>query len=188
MVNKKDCNTPGERIAFARDLMGYKQVPFAEKLDITRGYLAKIETGDKNVSRNILERLKDTFGINADWVLTGEGAMRPIEAKPVELKVEIPTPTVGDGLQLREESSPYKVASDLSKELEQLFPKLTLVDQIEMVRQAKEKYKAVLYDKVIKERDQLDQKALNEMLKTIEQLDKEKEELFKKEVELKQVD
>jgi transcriptional regulator with XRE-family HTH domain len=66
---------PGERIREFRKKKGLTQEEFAQKLGYTQGFLAEIEKGKKDPSREFLKKLKEVFGVSSDYILySGTGA------------------------------------------------------------------------------------------------------------------
>ena len=53
----------GQNIQKARKARGYSQNALAEKLDISREHLAKLETGKRRISLKLLFTLASTLGI-----------------------------------------------------------------------------------------------------------------------------
>jgi transcriptional regulator with XRE-family HTH domain len=64
-----------ERIIELRRALNLTQSVFAEKTCISKGYLANIETGTKRVNDRIVRLIGTTFGVNEQWLLSGEGPM-----------------------------------------------------------------------------------------------------------------
>lgn len=65
----------GKRIALFRKSKGLTQEELASRLGASRSYLAGIESGKKEPSRNLLMLLIETTDISPDWLLTGQGVM-----------------------------------------------------------------------------------------------------------------
>jgi transcriptional regulator with XRE-family HTH domain len=51
------------------------QVNFAEKIKISSGYMASIESGIRRVNDRIIKIISMTFGINEVWLKSGHGNM-----------------------------------------------------------------------------------------------------------------
>ena len=64
-----------DRIIQIREHFGLSQKEFAEKLSVQRSSISEIESGKRDVSRNIISALVALFDVSADWLLTGEGEM-----------------------------------------------------------------------------------------------------------------
>ena len=64
-----------ERIKQARAAVGLSQVKFAERMAISAGYLAEIETNSKVASERVIRLMVSEFSIDDRWLRTGEGEM-----------------------------------------------------------------------------------------------------------------
>ncbi|MDR2884125.1 MAG: helix-turn-helix domain-containing protein [Deferribacteraceae bacterium] len=64
-----------ERIKYIRHLIGFSQRAFADKLGLTQNKLARIE-GEKIAPQlSILNNISIMYGVNIDWLKSGEGAI-----------------------------------------------------------------------------------------------------------------
>ncbi|MDR0388364.1 MAG: helix-turn-helix transcriptional regulator [Treponema sp.] len=63
------------RILQVRKTFGYTQKTFAENLKLSRTYLGEIEVRRRRVNDRIVKLIAMTYGVNADWLKTGAGAM-----------------------------------------------------------------------------------------------------------------
>jgi transcriptional regulator with XRE-family HTH domain len=74
---------PGERIKKFRDAKGLTQEEFSEALGISQSYLAQIETGIRQPSREFLKKLNKVFKVPSDYILYSGTAAQwdKIEAK-----------------------------------------------------------------------------------------------------------
>ncbi len=70
-----DIEAIGKRLKEFREIIDYKQVKFAEQLDITQQTLSQLENGRVQISLNILTQLTERFDISYDWILFGKGNM-----------------------------------------------------------------------------------------------------------------
>jgi transcriptional regulator with XRE-family HTH domain len=68
-----------ERLVAARLHLRLGRDELAEALGWNRSTLAKYEQGASQPDFGFLDRLGAIFGISADWVITGRGAMRPAD-------------------------------------------------------------------------------------------------------------
>ena len=67
--------TINERIAKLRHTLKLTQPVFAERICISKGYIASIELGNKKVNDRIVRLIASSFNVNEDWIKTGEGPM-----------------------------------------------------------------------------------------------------------------
>lgn len=63
----------GERIRILRKQLGLTQTEFAEKICITQSHLASNETGKRQVTDRTIQLICNEFGVNEQWLRTGEG-------------------------------------------------------------------------------------------------------------------
>jgi transcriptional regulator with XRE-family HTH domain len=73
--NKIDDPQINQRIIEARHALELSQVKFAEKIKISSGYMASIESGIRRVNDRIIKIISMTFGINEVWLKSGRGNM-----------------------------------------------------------------------------------------------------------------
>lgn len=66
-------NTIGERIKIVRNKEKLTQKEFASHLLISQAYLSGLEKGTEKPSDKIVKLISLEFGINEQWLLTGEG-------------------------------------------------------------------------------------------------------------------
>lgn len=64
-----------KRFTLIRDKIGLTQKNMAEKLKVQKSVVSEIESGKRDISKNVILALVSEFGISADWLLTGEGEM-----------------------------------------------------------------------------------------------------------------
>lgn len=67
--------TIGERIRTLRKELGLTQTEFAEKICTTQSHLASNETGKRQVTERTVQLICNEFGVNKQWLQTGEGQM-----------------------------------------------------------------------------------------------------------------
>jgi transcriptional regulator with XRE-family HTH domain len=78
----------GNRIKLIRAETGLKQGEFAKKLEISQGLLSGIEGGNELLSDRVKKIICFEFGIDENWLLTGEGKMiRPIDDEEKIIKI-----------------------------------------------------------------------------------------------------
>jgi transcriptional regulator with XRE-family HTH domain len=63
------------RITLLRHSLNLTQIEFAKKILISNGFIAGIELGKRKVNDRLLRLIKITFGVNENWLKTGEGPM-----------------------------------------------------------------------------------------------------------------
>ena len=63
------------RIKQARKELGLSQSDFGEKLGLTQQSIASIEQGKTPVTDKHIKPICAIYGVNEDWLKTGEGAM-----------------------------------------------------------------------------------------------------------------
>ncbi len=63
------------RLKEIRRVKGLNQSDFAEKLGISRGHLAGLESGAKNITERLTNDICRIFNVNRTWFTTGEGEM-----------------------------------------------------------------------------------------------------------------
>ncbi len=65
----------GQRIKQLRKMLGLTQKEFAEKIGKATISISKWEAGDRTPDESTLRLISQTFGVNLDWLKTGEGEM-----------------------------------------------------------------------------------------------------------------
>ena len=70
-VNKDIC----DRVFHLRSRLEETQLSFAEKLGVVRWSVTAIEGGRQNPSLAFIQKLKETYNVNLDWLLMGKGDM-----------------------------------------------------------------------------------------------------------------
>lgn len=72
-----------ERVKRLRAALSMTQQTFADELGLKRNSIAQIESGLRNPSNSVVNNICKTFGVNEDWLRTGEGEMFAPEPKTV---------------------------------------------------------------------------------------------------------
>ena len=62
-----------ERIIQLRKELKLSQAAFAEKVNLSRNFIGLVECGDRNLSDRTVIDICDTFNVNKEWLLTGNG-------------------------------------------------------------------------------------------------------------------
>jgi len=65
----------GERLLITRKYLNLTQTQFAAPLGVNRGYIAILETTDKEPSDTLLKLISYEYGISYTWLKTGDGEM-----------------------------------------------------------------------------------------------------------------
>ena len=67
--------TVNERLALVRKALKMTQREFAGKISVSTGYIASMETGDRDVNLRIMKLVSAIFGVSLQWLESGEGEM-----------------------------------------------------------------------------------------------------------------
>jgi transcriptional regulator with XRE-family HTH domain len=67
--------TVSERIKLVRKTLKLSQVEFAKAIFISNGYIAELECEHRRVNNRIMHLISLTFGVNENWLRTGDGEM-----------------------------------------------------------------------------------------------------------------
>lgn len=65
----------GKRLLIVRKNLNLTQAEFSLPLGVNRGYIATLETSDKEPSETLLKLISYEYGISYTWLRTGEGEM-----------------------------------------------------------------------------------------------------------------
>ena len=65
----------GERVKIIRKHFGLSQAQFAQKVNRSPGYLSNLEKGNSGISEETAKIICTAFGVNEEWLLSGEGEM-----------------------------------------------------------------------------------------------------------------
>lgn len=58
------------------NFIGISQRQFSKEIGVTETYISKLlNRSDRNISKNLAFSIENKFGINADWILNGQGEM-----------------------------------------------------------------------------------------------------------------
>lgn len=72
------------RFSMVREKLGFSQKDLADSLGIQKSVVSEIESGKRELSKNVMIALMNKFNVSTDWLLTGEGEMFRGETKDVE--------------------------------------------------------------------------------------------------------
>lgn len=64
-----------DRLKEIRKELNLTQAVFAEKIGSSQNVVANYEIGRRNPSASVINNICKTFGVNEDWLRTGEGEM-----------------------------------------------------------------------------------------------------------------
>ena len=79
----------GDRIKQIRLAAGLTQQQFAERIGLSRKYIALIETGSREPSDRTISDICREFGVSQSWLQTGEGEMFLPRSKNEELALMV---------------------------------------------------------------------------------------------------
>jgi len=65
----------GERLIELRTALGLTQKEFAQKIRVSKGYIASLERSHRELNSRLIKLISDTFGVNEQWLQTGKGNM-----------------------------------------------------------------------------------------------------------------
>lgn len=71
------------RFSMVREKLGFSQKDLADSLGIQKSVVSEIESGKRDLSKNVMISLMNKFNVSTDWLLTGEGEMFRGETKEV---------------------------------------------------------------------------------------------------------
>jgi len=89
-------STLGERLRQVRSQLS--QDEFATRLGVHKNTIGKYERGERQPEAEILSRLRSELGVDVNWLLTGEGEMRPGGAVAVPPAHEAASPEIDGDL------------------------------------------------------------------------------------------
>jgi SOS-response transcriptional repressor LexA len=93
--------TEAERYSFIQNQSGLTKKDFAESLSLSKAMGFQIATGRLKPSRQVLERLSDTYQVNLHWFLTGKGSSG-LESDTVEIEVLDQEAAAGRGREVED--------------------------------------------------------------------------------------
>lgn len=74
-----------DRIKSVRNSKGMSQEKFAKELLMSRSAVCKLESGENYPSEQTIELICVKFGVNEDWLRTGNGDMYPKKTREQEI-------------------------------------------------------------------------------------------------------
>lgn len=83
-----------EQLKLIRKNKGLTQQEFANQLEVSTATIASVENGSRDIPKALMKSLVKKFGINANWLLTGEGEMFQSDAPSAQ---RIPAELVSGG-------------------------------------------------------------------------------------------
>lgn len=63
----------GKRMRDLRKNLGYTQIQFSEKLNVSRGFYSKVEIGLQSPSIDLLVEIATFTGVSLDYLILGKG-------------------------------------------------------------------------------------------------------------------
>lgn len=98
-----------DQLKLIRKEKNLTQQEIANQLEVSTATIASVENGSRDMPKNLMKALVKKFGINANWLLTGEGEMfRNTEETAVASPLKIPllgqSVSCGPGTTWEEES------------------------------------------------------------------------------------
>jgi len=76
------------RIKQIREYFGLSQIQFAQKINKSAGLISNVEIGKSGISSDTISRIHTVFGVDEDWLKTGQGTMFPKGAEKDEVHKE----------------------------------------------------------------------------------------------------
>lgn len=64
-----------KRLALLRKELGITQQEMGTKLGVTRAAISRLESGDRNLTKQMIKLLCSEFSVNEDWLRYGQGEM-----------------------------------------------------------------------------------------------------------------
>ena len=77
-----------QRIKKVRMKVDLTQNAFGEALGISRAAVQKLESGENNPSEQTIRAICEKFGVNRQWLETGDDSIQPYEREP-DLETEV---------------------------------------------------------------------------------------------------
>lgn len=99
-----------ERIKDVRLTRKLSQTDFAKKISVSRSAVCKMESGENSPSEQTIKLMCKEFGVNEDWLRTGQGDMFKPRTKNEEL-----LSFVNDVMELEDDSFKKKLVNALAK-------------------------------------------------------------------------
>lgn len=99
-----------ERIKDVRLARKLSQTDFAKKISVSRSAVCKMESGENSPSEQTIKLMCKEFGVNEDWLRTGQGDMFKPQTKNEEL-----LSFVNDVMELEDDSFKKKLVNALTK-------------------------------------------------------------------------
>lgn len=89
-------STIGERISrVIREKCG-KKVTFARDLKIDQSYVTQLENGRRNPSKRLIDNICQTYGVNREWLLNGNGEPYARKSRDEEIEAAIKSALSGE--------------------------------------------------------------------------------------------
>ncbi len=79
----------GNRLIEVREILGFNQNEFAEKLNLAPQSLVRYEKNKVKPNIEFIEKLTNMFSVNSNWLLTGKGKLIIKNEEETDFKSEI---------------------------------------------------------------------------------------------------
>lgn len=79
----------GTRLKEVREILGFNQNEFAEKLNLAPQSLVRYEKNKVKPNIEFIEKLTNMFSVNSNWLLTGKGNLIIKDKEEIDFKSEI---------------------------------------------------------------------------------------------------
>lgn len=82
-----------KRFKIIREYYGLSQAQFAQKINMSPGFISNIETGRTNISEKTVEAVCRVFLINREWLMDGIGEMitqsgkKPVDKSGLAMRI-----------------------------------------------------------------------------------------------------
>lgn len=74
-----------DRVIHVRKANGLSQKAFADKIGLSRNFISLYENGNRELSDRTIKDICDAFGVNEEWLKTGDGPMNRPEPQEDEI-------------------------------------------------------------------------------------------------------
>lgn len=123
MARPEKIKTPlGQRLSDVRKKLGFPERPhFADHLGVPKETLGNYERGDREPNAELLTIYRRRFGVNLNWVITGEGDMFDAGASPNSAFLCTAIQLVDDWLATQSRTMPAATKAEIVGQLYQII-------------------------------------------------------------------